>query len=74
MLFEEINEVEDVLPQYKKYCELKKQYQLGQISEVPVLASLEILVVEIIEFLKVLNNNTDISAERQLIDKIKEAL
>ena len=62
-------ELRDILPSYTEFCDLKKHYQMGEITEKPVLNSLDKMCSEIYEFMETLYNSTDMQEER---DAIKE--
>lgn len=68
-------ELQDILPQYRVYKEVKLKYQKGEIPIDRVLHSLNLLSVEIREFLHTLYSSTDTEEEReqlrQLFDKIR---
>lgn len=61
------NEVSDIFPSYKKYCNCKKRYQLGQTNEGEVIHDLKLLGKEISEFLFSLYSGTDMLKERKYI-------
>lgn len=67
-------EFHDILPQYKKYCDIKRQYQLGETSQERVLSTLESVCTEIQEFFQTLYSSTDIPEERLIIRKLIEKL
>lgn len=60
-------ELNDVLPQYKNYCEVKRQYQLKQASEDDIVIALRKVCKEVKEFLLILYQNTDMKIERTMI-------
>lgn len=71
-LYDEVEEeLNDIAPQYKKYCELKRDYQLGNIQKDAVLHSLKLVTIEIKEFITILYNNTDMKEER---DELKNMI
>ena len=59
------SELSDILPQYRKYCEVKRHYQLKEASEAQVLNSLEAVCKEISEFFHTLYSSTDMPEERE---------
>ena len=65
-----IDEYNDILPSYKKFCEVKRQYQMSEISEDSVYKQLELLCSEISEFLQTLYQNTDTQTERDIIESM----
>ena len=64
-------ELRDILPSYTEYCDLKKHYQMGEITEKPVLNSLDRMCKEIYEFMETLYRSTDMAEER---DALKELI
>ena len=67
---ESARELEDILPQYTKYVEIKRQYQLGELPEQAVKKSIRLVCKEIYEFIKTLYCCTDMKAERDCIDEL----
>lgn len=63
-------ELNDILPQYQKYIDIKRRYQLGELSEATVENSIKLLVQEIKEFLIILYRNTDMPVERTYFKKL----
>lgn len=62
-----LKELNDILPQYKKYVDIKRRYQLGELSEATVENSIKLLVQEIKDFMMILYRNTDMPVERKHI-------
>lgn len=60
-------ELSDILPAYSEYIEIKKQYQMREISEGAVIKSLKFTCTEIEEFIHTLYNCTDMNKERKCI-------
>lgn len=58
------DEVEDILPQYLKYIDIKKRYQLGEVSEKLVEKQMKAVCKELSEFLHQLYSSTDLPEER----------
>lgn len=66
-------ELQDILPCYKKYTEIKREYQLGRATDDLLVNSMESVCKEITEFIETLYNNTELFKERLKIEKmIKE--
>ena len=61
------NELNDILPQYMKYVDIKRRYQLGEISEKAVENQIKKVCQEISEFISVLYTSTDMPIERKYI-------
>lgn len=60
-------ELNDILPQYKKYCSVKKQYQLGVLPQSALCKSMQDLCLEIKEFLLILYRSTESNEERECL-------
>lgn len=67
---EVVEEYNDILPSYQKFCEVKRKYQLSEIPEKFVYEQLELLCSEVSEFLKTLYYNTDTQKERDIIEEM----
>lgn len=69
-------ELNDILPSYIEYVNLKRRYQLKEISIDSVIIQLENVCKEIAEFLQTLYSGTDTEEERKyihnLIGQLKE--
>ena len=61
------SELNDILPSYKKYCEIKRKFQLKELTEEAVYKALERVCKEINEFLHILYSNTDTEKEREIL-------
>lgn len=60
-------ELFDIIPAYKRYCKVKKNYQLKEISEDVVNREMQNVCTELNEFIHALYCNTESDLERQLI-------
>lgn len=60
-------ELGDILPQYRQYCDIKRKYQLHEVTEDAVICEMKKLCKEIEEFLSVIYSNTDFFKERRLL-------
>ena len=60
-------ELNDILPQYSKYVDIKYRYQLGEVSEKAVENQIKKVCREITEFIKTLYSCTDMPIEREYI-------
>ena len=63
-------ELSDILPQYREYCAVKRQYQLGRATDDSVVASMRLVCKEVKEFLLTLYQNTDTQIERNMIKRM----
>lgn len=63
-------ELNDILPQYKEYCAVKRQYQLGRATDDLVVASMRLVCKEVKEFLLILYQNTDTQIERNMLKRM----
>ena len=67
-------ELHDILPQYNRYCEIKKKYQLGEVASEQVLDSMKLLCQEIEEFIHTLYSSTDMEPEREQLRSLIQSL
>ena len=67
-------ELDDILPHYNIYCNRKAEYQLGNIGKEPVIHSFKAVCKELIEFITVFYNNTDMIEERDILKEYLEKL
>lgn len=66
-------ELNDILPQYKAYCEVKKKYQQYELPEIAIQAAMKDVCIEIKEFIYTLYSGTDTVEERkQLKEMLKD--
>ncbi len=65
-------ELNDIVPSYDKYKEIKRKYQMGESSKESVINSLQRVCKEIYEFLLILYSNTDFQDERNCIQNLLE--
>lgn len=61
------NELDDILPSYLKYVNIKRDYQRHKISEEPVYTEMKNLCKEIREFISSLYKCTDTQRERNIL-------
>ncbi len=71
---EVIKEYNDILPSYQKFCEVKRKYQLSEVSETSMYKQLELLCSEISEFLQTLYHNTDTQHEHDIIENMLKSI
>lgn len=68
------DELNDIAPQYKTYCEIKREYQLGRTTKEAVIESMRGVCKEIEDFIRILYSSSDMPEEREqlksLINKI----
>lgn len=67
-------ELNDILPAYKNYVDVKKKYQLHETTQENVILALESTCKEMIEFISTLYSSTDFERERVLIKDIINTL
>ena len=60
-------ELNDILPRYKEYCEIKRDYQLGKIPKDDIIISMRRVCKEVNEFLLSLYENTETAEERTML-------
>lgn len=68
------NELEDVLPYYYKYVDIKTRYQLKQTNEGEVIQGIKNVCKELKEFIEDLYCHTDMNKERICIRQMLDAL
>lgn len=69
-----VKELNDILPSYTEYVNLKKRYQLKEITVDNVLIQLNNVCREIKEFIQALYCGTDNEQERELLDNLIKSL
>ena len=67
-------EFDDILPQYTKYTDIKRRYQLGEVSEKLVEKQTKMVCKEISEFIRSLYSSTDIPEERTILKNMINGL
>lgn len=65
-----LNELNDILPSYRKYVETKTRYQKYEVVEQMVIIAMQNLCDEITDFVSELYHNTETEAERAIIIKM----
>ena len=60
-------ELNDILPQYKEYCNIKRGYQLGKLSDTDLIVAMRRVCKEVNEFLLSLYENTETAEERTIL-------
>lgn len=63
-------ELDDILPQYRRYVELKRRYQMGEIGERPIEIAIKSVCKEISELIQMLYRCTDMPVERECIKEM----
>lgn len=63
-------EIDDILPAYRQYVDIKTKYQLNQIDKESVVYSLSLVCREIQELIQILYSSTDMPLERIEIQNI----
>ena len=67
-------ELSDILPQYKEYCNIKRGYQLGKLSDTDLIVAMRHVCKEIKDFLLLLYENTEIVQERTQLKAVLEEI
>lgn len=66
-------ELNDILPQYQLYREIKRKYQMQEVTESAVINSIYNVCKELSEFIHTLYSSTDTQAERDaIVDMIRQ--
>lgn len=68
------DELDDILPYYTKYREIKTRYQLNQTTEGEVIQGIKNVCREIQQFIDALYSGTDMNKERICINKMIEQM
>ena len=68
------SELNDIAPSYKKYCDIKRKYQLNEITYDHVINSMRNVCREISEFIMTLYSNTESREERELLTNLLVSL
>lgn len=66
-------EIDDILPAYKRYVEVKKNYQQGKASKDSVLDSQNLVCREIFDLIKTLYSCSDMPLERINVQNLVKA-
>jgi predicted RNA-binding protein Jag len=69
-----VKEYDDILPQYRLYCEVKKKYQQHELTEQAVDLAMKDVCKEIQEFIHTLYSSTDMQSERDAIKQMIQEL
>lgn len=64
---EVIEQYSDILPEYKEYCKIKKDYAFNKVTENAVIKEINDVCNEIFEFINTLYSSTDMPEERKII-------
>ena len=67
-------ELNDILPAYKKYVEIKREFQLKNADKTALIDSIQLVCKELQEFISTLYNNTECEECRNLISKTLKSL
>ena len=67
---DEEKELNDIIPAYQRYVEIKRKFQMHEISESALLDATRIVCLETTEFLSLLYRGSDTESERELIRTI----
>lgn len=67
-------ELSDIFPQYGKYVESKKEYQLNDAPKETVIKNMKLLCKEVGEFISMLYCNSDMPEERSIIQNTINSL
>ena len=67
-------ELNDILPQYRRYREIKRKYQLQEVTESAVINAMNKVCKEICEFINTLYSCTDMPEEREQLQNLIQNL
>ena len=68
------SELNDILPSYRQYQEVKRHYQMSEATDTQVVNSLQVVCKEISEFIHTLYSSTDMQDERDVIQSMVSQL
>ena len=69
-----VTELNEILPAYNRYIQVKRKYQLGEITEEPVCTNIKQVCAEIRDFMCTLYAGTDMGKERRCIRALIQEL
>lgn len=58
-------EIDDILPAYQQYCEVKRQFQLQRLPDTSVIAAMRNVCTELRDLVLIIYSNSDMENERQ---------
>lgn len=64
---EVVREYNDILPMYSNYCDIKRKYQMKELTEDAVIDAIHNVSREIKEFIKTLYANVETQEEKQIL-------
>ena len=67
-------ELKDILPAYRKYCNTKTKYQLHEVTEEAVEHDMNLLCQELKDFIITLHSGTDFYKERRILIQMLDDL
>ncbi len=67
-------ELNDILPAYRKYVEVKREFQLKNTDKTALIDSIQLVCKELQEFISTLYNNTECEECRNLIQNMIKSL
>ena len=62
------------LPAYENYCNLKRRYQMNEVSDEVLPEAMKFVTQELYDFIKTLYSNTYLRKERTHIEKLLKTL
>lgn len=68
------NELADILPHYRKYCEVKRNWQMGNADKEHVIQEMQYVCNEVQEFVQTLYSHTSMPEERQYLAEMSSYL
>lgn len=63
-------ETHDILPAYFRYVNVKRKYQLKEVTQEKVIDTLKVLIDELNDLINLLYRNTDTNEERTLLNQM----
>ena len=63
-------EIDDILPAYQQYCEVKRQFQLQKLPDTSVIRAMKSVCTELKDLIMVIYSNSDMENERQQLKNL----
>ena len=63
-------EIDDILPAYQQYCEVKRQFQLQRLPDTSVIQAMKNVCAELRDLVMVIYSNSDMENERQQLKNL----
>lgn len=68
------SELSDILPAYRKYCQIKREFQMRESSAEKVLHYMNMVCTELSDLIQTLYSSTDMPEERECLIKTLKSI